>query len=56
MLTALGYDPLAVSGVVTSSPLALKEAEEACQIPVVTPEEISSGALAELFLKEAVNA
>ncbi len=46
-LRKLGIPVLALSGALTSSPLAIREAREAIQIPVVTPEALSSPTIAD---------
>lgn len=44
-LTKLGYSVLAISGQITRSPLAMREAATASGCPILTPFEIQAGAL-----------
>src|SRR5437879_13838438 len=46
-----GIDPLAISGVVSMSPLGMKEAQAATGLPCITGKELQSGGLNARLLK-----
>lgn len=48
VLAAAGVTATALSGVVSASPLAAREAEAATGLPVVTPDELAAGAALEI--------
>jgi hypothetical protein len=53
LLNSCGVKIRAVSGLLTASPLAAREAEAATGLPVVTPEELSIGAALEFLGEES---
>jgi hypothetical protein len=50
MLARLGLDPAAIGGVLTSSPLATREAEEACSLPILATDDFGDPAVASALL------
>ena len=50
ILQALGHEPLAISGLVSCSPLGAKEAEAVTGITVLTRRHLHDPALAELLV------
>ncbi len=52
-LQAAGHPALAVSGVLTMSPLAVREAQAALDVPVYAPQDLQSPALAGELLRRA---
>lgn len=49
MLRSAGHRVLGLSGQLTRSPLAMREAEAATGVPTFTPDDLQSGALLEIF-------
>jgi hypothetical protein len=50
LLTGLGLAPVAVSGMLTASPLAKREAAAALDVPVLDKEELASASVADLLM------
>lgn len=50
VLEGLGLSPVAVSGMLTASPLATREAAEALEVPVLSKNELASAQVAELLV------
>jgi hypothetical protein len=50
LLTAQGLRPVAISGMLTASPLARREAAAALDVPVLDKEELASAQVADLLL------
>jgi hypothetical protein len=50
MLEKLGHRPAAIGGVLTSSPLATREAEEACSLPILATDDFGDPAVASALL------
>ena len=50
MLADRGLSPVAISGLLTASPLAKREAAEALDVPVLDKEELASARVLDLFL------
>jgi hypothetical protein len=50
LLTAHGMPPVAISGMLTASPLARREAAAALDVPVLDRDELASARVADLLL------
>jgi len=50
VLEGLGLSPVAVSGMLTASPLATREAAQALDVPVLSKNELASAQVAELLV------
>ena len=51
-LRGIGLPPKAVSGLLTRSPLASREAHQVTGVPVLSPAELAGGAAVDLLVRE----